>query len=169
MKKLTLLALIAVLLCAFTSNMAFAGTKAGNTEIAANISVSKSLNDNNDSTIYQVATHIGYFLTDAIQIGIAGLVSGDFDDSDSTVGYAGAAVDYHFNTSGNTVPYVGLGVGAFIFAGEPELAGEGRVGIKQFVSERVSINYLVSYQRSLDSDSDDDGTVRGSIGLGFYF
>jgi hypothetical protein len=106
-------------------------------------------------TVYSGAVSGGYFMTDALEIkgniGFLGFSSGEINAYlvPLTIG-----LDYHFNTKGTTVPYLGVAGGAWVVGGgfkdETEafggVLGDAHVGIKQFLKKDVSINLEVGYQ-----------------------
>ncbi|HEV2319895.1 MAG TPA: hypothetical protein VGV18_09105, partial [Verrucomicrobiae bacterium] len=80
-------------------------------------------------------------------------------------------------TEGKTVPYLGAGLGGFIVEGGVpdagsghfgEVMGEGHAGVRQFVSQDVSLDFQIGYQYlPLPGVSLND--VTANVGLSFYF
>ena len=150
--KLTLAALLTFV----AASGAYAGPKAGDSEIG--ISAQFMSSDDFDMTI--AIGSYGYQFTDAFQI--LGAVSATFSD-DSETGSLTVSGRYHFNTASDTVPYIGIGYGTTIGdVSEGLFTLEG--GVKQFLSERTSVNYGLSYQ-----SADDFDFLVASIGLSIYF
>jgi opacity protein-like surface antigen len=114
----------------------------------------------------------GYFVTPMIEIdGGVTYLDADIDGGDLKTWLLEAGANFYFNTSGTFHPYVGGG----IFLADVDVGGLGdeddwgwrlRAGIKQFITDNVTIDYEVSY---IDFDDLDlDGIMVGA-GLGFHF
>lgn len=135
--------------------------------------------------IYTGGAGIGYFLTghwelegNVLAMGVVG-GGANLNLVQLTLG-----ANYNFNiqpllpfTEGRTVPYVGAGIGGVIVGGgissddsdhSGALMGEGHVGVRQFLSQDVSLNFQVGYQYlPLPGFSLND--VTANVGLSFYF
>jgi hypothetical protein len=142
---------------------AFAGTEAGNLELEGAGSLqyqaeSQSGAGTTDLTTYQGQIGVGYFVTDAIEIKLNGVFQGQnisangFNNTSYSI-FTEAGVDYHFMTKEKIVPYVGIygGLDFQLSSGagsSSEVGGlvDVHAGMKQFVGERTSIDYRLSYQ-----------------------
>ena len=141
---------------------AFAGTEAGNLELegAATLQYqnqNQSGGSSADIESYQGQVGVGYFVTDALEVKLNSVIQGQHFSSGGASFttysiFAEAGVDYHFMTKEKIVPYVGV-YGGLDFqlsgaGGSSEVGGlvDVHAGMKQFVGERTSIDYRLSYQ-----------------------
>ena len=154
--KLTLAALLTFV----AASGAYAGPKTGDSEVG----VSAQFMSSDDFDMTMAIGSYGYQFTDAFQV--LGSVTANFSDTSGTSTETGTFTvsgRYHFNTATDTVPYIGVGFGTTIGdVSESLYTLEG--GVKQFLSERTSINYGVTYQSANDFDF-----LVASIGLSIYF
>lgn len=139
----------------------------------------------NNLTLYNLTIGAGYFVSNPLEIK-AGLSIMGFDGaigSDSDQGSVSGFVvpltlgaDYHFNTKGKFVPYVGFSIGVFVMgagfgesvAGMGSVLGEGHAGFKQFLSSDVAFNFQVGYQYA-PLPFVDLNAVTANIGFSFFF
>ncbi len=173
MKKILFFSLLALFLFSLTANIAFAGTKAGSTELGlnasiTNLSIDSDDDDDEDIQMFLGTVTAGYFITDQIQLG--GSFMGnrmDYGDSDSTTYDLSAQAKYHFSSSDQTiVPYVGIQGGYYTRTYDSGDGDESESdgysygalgGLKFFVTESTTLNLELNYNRlSLDPDSNDD-------------
>ncbi|MGH7943352.1 MAG: hypothetical protein ACREFR_20015 [Limisphaerales bacterium] len=135
--------------------------------------------------VYNGGAGLGYFLTDAWELDGNALVLGAVGGgANLNVVQLTLGANYNFNiqrllpfTEGKTVPYVGAGLGGFIVGGGVTdvgsghfgaVMGEGHAGVRQFLSQDVSLDFQVGYQYlPLPGVSLND--VTANIGLSFYF
>lgn len=163
MKKLSFSAIVIAGL-ALLPMTGFAGTEAGKIELTGMGSYTHSWSSEGGGgqNTYLGSLGVGYFFTDALEAKINGTFVG-FSGSGSTM-YAvqiTAGPDYHFMTTGNLVPYVGVYGGVILMKGsfgggdtsETGAMIDGHVGLKQFLSERMAIDYRVAYQYWSISDT----------------
>lgn len=129
-----------------------------------------------DSDTLSLTGSYGYFFTDAWQGTIfATYQQQDFGDGHTDTLYVGGAVDYHFNTDSNFVPYVGVGAAyGSIDAGEldeelgdfteDDVVVQARVGLKQFVAENIAVRYQIEWNQGENTES-----LGASLGLSTFF
>jgi outer membrane protein W len=167
---------------AILAGQAFAGTEAGKYEITASGSYShewESGSGNSSSIdIYEGTLAGGYFFTDALEVKLQGTFVGiDTKGSSDYNILVMAGPDYHFRTKTDMVPYVGVYGGGFFGDGSSAGGGssssvggavDGHVGLKQFIGERTSIDYRVSYQYETVSGTSLNGVVF-SVGISYQF
>jgi hypothetical protein len=172
---------------------AFAGTEAGNLEVegAASLQFQDQHSSggggtqNNTDTLYQGQIGLGYFITDAVELkGNAvfqgSAIRGNGNNNDNYSFFILGGVDYHFFTKEHIVPYVGIYGGVDL--GESSGGGTSTTttggvvdvhgGMKQFVGERTSIDYRLSYQYISLSGGGFDQTINAlvfSVGVTYQF
>jgi hypothetical protein len=171
---------------------AFAQTQKGDWEVSVLGSVNSGwVTSGGISTsslqIYTGGAGLGYFLTDHWELdGNALLMGAVGGGANLNLFQLTLGVNYNFNiqrllpfTEGKTVPYVGAGVGGFIAGGGVSgddsgsdhyaaVMGEGHVGVRQFLTPKVSLDFQVGYQYlPLPGASLND--VTANLGLSFYF
>lgn len=138
--------------------------------------------------VYTGGAGLGYFLTDHWELdGNATLLGAVGGGANLNVVQLTLGGNYNFNiqrllpfTEGKTVPYIGAGLGGFIVGGGisgdgdsgsdhyAAVMGEGHVGVREFLSQDVSLNFQVGYQYlPLPGASLND--VTANVGLSFYF
>ena len=143
MKKVVY-SIIAVSLLATTPSMA--ATTAGDKELNVSGSAMYMDPDNGDgsTSVYMIGS-INWFFTDAFSLGVSlnGVWSlqDEGDDSKSTGLYL--EPNYHFNTSGSLVPYIGIngGMNFSEYSGDTsnDFSYGAQGGFKSFISENVAI------------------------------
>lgn len=130
---------------------ASAETKAGDLDLSiagsfSNISVDDSNTSSNSLTL---ATKIGYFFAPAHELSLAAFGGLVFANGQDNAGFYAVAAryDYHFNTQGTVIPYLGPQVGFLgVEAGGTSATGVlygGQAGIKFFMTERTT--FFVEY------------------------
>jgi outer membrane protein W len=165
-----LLALMLVLVLVGTMSSAPAATKEGDQELSIALSYQKT----GDANTIIASLGIGYFFTEAIEVR-ATLVAVRYDDgdTDATIIYVGADGLYHFNTAGETVPYVGAGANfVHIDSGgvsDGAAAVKGIAGLRHFLGEDTTINLEFNVIKILDEDVSDEITFQVLVGLSYYF
>lgn len=168
MKRLTVLTAIAcAVACGQTVN---AETQKGSTEVGAQLALQVDLD--NDTGTYFGAAKLGYFYSDALEL-VGNLT---YVGSTGTADFSAFGVvfgpDYHFNTEGNYIPYVGVYGGAFLFdsGGTTSTAGsiDMHVGLKQFLGERTAVDYRISYNY-ISASGTALNQMLFSIGINYYF
>jgi len=171
MKKI-IIACLAVLMM-FGATSAFAGTKAGDTEVGVQFSfINVSVDDFDIDTII-VAGKVGVFITDALSLGVAATgLTISFDDGDFTQLAIELEPNYHFNNTANVVPYAGIHTGVSIAESDDydssELSYGPQVGIKSFLSESTALDTQLRYTFTEVDDTDVD-IFELRIGLNIYF
>ncbi len=118
----------------------------------------------------------GYFVTNNLEVtGFGTYIQQDFGDGSTDTLLIGTAVDWHFMTESNFVPYVGIG-GAYANIDVGDLgdeAGEvseddfiiqGRVGVKQFVADNIALRYQVEWNQGDNTES-----LGASLGIATFF
>lgn len=155
--------LLAIVAAGFTG-FAHAGIEQGDVEIGISLNVSEP--DEGDGTTFIIGSY-GYAVTQNLQILGAGFIG---EAGGSEFGNIGAGVDYLFgNADSDVVPFVGasyqLSVGDFDSTDFLDV----HAGLKQFISERASIDYQIQRLEAVDSDFSDFGSINLTIGINFYF
>jgi hypothetical protein len=138
--------------------------------------------------VYTGGAGLGYFLTDHWELdGNAIFMGAVGGGANLNLVQLTLGANYNFNiqrllpfTEGKTVPYIGAGIGGFIVGGGISddssdssdhygaVMGEGHVGVRQFLSPKVSLDFQVGYQYlPLSGASLND--VTANLGLSFYF
>lgn len=112
----------------------------------------------------------GYFVTDALEVTAAlTYLHADVEGFDIDAILGSAAVDYHFNTQSDFVPFVGgaLHYGYLDAEGfdDNDWGWEVRAGLKQFIRENIAIRYTVSYINFDDLELDG---VSVGVGLAIF-
>ncbi|MFO7965950.1 MAG: hypothetical protein R6U50_18630 [Desulfobacterales bacterium] len=134
---------------------------------------SGSSDDELDNTVLSVEAGLGYFMSDALELGVrqgigfVDIEGGDDDWSGSTRGF----LDLHFGIGG-LYPFIGVNFG-YLYGdnvNETWIAGP-EIGIKGFVSETAFIYGLVEYNVTFDDADEvdenfDDGRFVYALGLG---
>lgn len=168
---------------------AWAGTKEGDKEVSAAISISSSSASAEGTTVDTTTSSIlgsfGYFTTKNVQLG--GTIFNT--ESSSTSGgstvelgtsFLEAFVKYHFNPDTTTVPYIGALLGTVsikVSTGDTTETGSGTTigamaGIKFFMSEDLSINAeynIRNYTVSIGGLDLSTTTGTALLGLSYYF
>lgn len=163
MLKKTGMALGAAMLAMAGFN-AQAGVKAGDVELGVFGSISTP--DEGDDTIV-LSGNGGYMYTDSLQGKLALVYA---ESGGVSFGTINPGVDFLFGgPSATTVPYIGgsyaLSVGDIDDTDFLNL----HVGIKQFISERTSVQYSLERYEAVDSDFSDSGRLDLTVGINFYF
>lgn len=149
-----------------------------------------SAGDYNSQTlqIYDGGLGVGYFLSKPLEVKLdAAILGAGGGGVNMAVVPVTLGLNYHFNierlspyTEGKTVPYIGAGLGgAFATGGITDLNTGGsqttgcimfdaHVGLKQFVSKNVSLNFQVGYQY-LPLPFINLNNITAGVGLSFYF
>lgn len=189
MKRILILCLIVCFSLVGISGVASAATKAGDSTVFGTLSYDASTLDiesgpSLDISTFAAAVGVGRFFTDSFQAELALIgqtttfdMGGSEDITQQSIGLE-VRPNFHFNTAGNVVPYVGLTLGylwyEFLFEGDSTgsfLYG-GQAGIKQFVRDNAYIQYEIGYTATtfeIEDTDIDDGDLRVSIGMGFSF
>lgn len=170
---------------------AFAQTQKGDWEV----SVMGSFNsgwitsgdlESSSLKVYNGGVGLGYFLTRHWELeGNATFVGAVGGGANLNLVQLTLGANYNFNienllpfTQGKTVPYIGAGLGGFIVGGGIEdddsdhyaaVMGEGHIGVRQFLSPNVSLNFQVGYQYLPLPESVSLNEVTANLGLSFYF
>ena len=150
--------------------MASTATHAGIEEGDKTLSLFGSFTFDDFSDTLTVQASAGFFISDTVEIqGVALLVSteDDFGNSSSTSGYGANVNLYLPGNNPDFIPYVGGGASLVLtdFNGttDSSLGLNAQAGIKQFISETVSVNY----QAQVLSSSDYDATIL-SVGFSIF-
>ncbi len=172
MKKFgTVVFLIGIL--SFFPSTILAGTNAGDVEIGAQIILSNTSVDNDDTTTFTIAGKISIFATSWLSLGITpsgSLTESDSGDSSSI--FFEFEPNFHFNTSGINVPYFGPHVGFIKFESgttdETEFSYGAQIGFKTFFSENTALDSQLRFTRWEIFDTEfDDLSLR--LGINIYF
>ena len=188
MKRVLGMCLVVCFAVAGVFGVASAATKAGDSTVFGTLSYDASTLDVDgvdsfDMSTFAAAVGVGRFFTDNFQTELALIgqtTTFDMGSEDITQQQLGFEVrpNWHFNTAGNTVPYIGLTLGylwyEFMFEGSDTGAFMygAQAGIKQFVKENAYIQYEVGYTMSELEIQDTDvdfSDLRFSIGFGLKF
>lgn len=142
-----------------------AGVKAGDLEIG----VSGDLTSTEGSDSLNLSGSVGYFFTDNWQ----GKLAASLDVSDSAAGdsesvfiYTGADYNWAIADNKDLVPFAGGGV-AFLTGDASAEFFDIHVGIKNFLSERTSLQTQLLFLSPFESGG--DGVTQLQVGLNFYF
>lgn len=138
------------------------------------VSVFANINSTDGETFTMLGSSAGYFFTDQIQVqaGVSGFVATAYK---SVIFLLGA--NYHFapwkpqGVNNVIIPYVGAGLAlavtevdtGFGTYAETNTDPAVRAGLKQFLGERISVNYELKYTLS------DPAATDLNMGLSFYF
>lgn len=150
---------------------AFAGTQAGDKELAIGGSITYMDPDSGGtSTAITLYPAFHWFVTDAFSIGAS--LTGNWnlpDEGEDTVSYGlYFEPNYHFNTASDLVPYTGIHIGSYFVDSDGNsdtyLAYGAQGGIKYFLSEDISFKTEGRYTLS-----DDVSTFAVVFGLNFYW
>ncbi len=155
--------LMGLILSLFLTHTAGAETKQGDLEINSQLSYIHTNTDDFDdsSSTTALSLRLGYFFTPALNAeGALTIVGTSTGDVDVTATSLLARSNYHFNTSGQVIPYVGPSFGIFhssIDTGafdESETGGSigGQAGVKSFLTENVAITAEWNITRTLGFD-----------------
>jgi len=123
------------------------------------VSIFGSLTSADDADTLTVSASGGYFFTDTLELqGTVLLISSSSGGSDVTVsGYGANANLYLPGNNQDIIPYIGGGAVLILtdFDGTTDSAigFNGQMGIKQFLTEEVSLNYQAQYTTSSDYDA----------------
>lgn len=172
MNKLSKFALIGMF--AVAAPLAMAGPEAGDRSFL--IAGSGTSDDSFDEASYGLAGQLGWFTSEALELGIRQSINGFYTDvgssrwAASTRGY----LDWHFG-SGATRPFIGASLGGVYGKNTNNTGAAGlEAGAKWFVKDKTFILTMVEWQWLFDSadevgDSFDDGAFFYTIGIGYNF
>jgi outer membrane protein W len=128
-----------------------------------------------DGTTFNVNASIGYFLTNALEVGVRqglGYTDVGANDGSAWVGTTRLALDYHFDL-GKIQPYVGANIG-YVYGDGVHDTWEAapEAGVKFFVNSTTFIQLGVEYQFFFDegddaSDAFSDGQFVYGLNIGF--
>jgi hypothetical protein len=164
---------VLVVFMVFGASSAFAGTKAGDKEVGVQFSFMNVSFDSSDVDLVIVAGKFGWFLSDAISLGVTGSgVSVGMDGEDTTQLAVEFEPNYHFNTAASVVPYAGIHTGLAIVEGDgydsTELSYGPQGGIKSFLNENTALDTQLRYTFT-DVDGTDVDIFELRVGLNIYF
>lgn len=117
----------------------------------------------------------GYFLSDPLQVGVRQslVVNHNRDSRDLWNAVTAPFVNYHFNTDGSVVPYVGALVGAVWNDDDVTGTAGPQAGIKAYLSPSTFIMTNYRYEWFFDDLSDANETQSSQhivgIGLGYQW
>ena len=154
-----------------------AETKGGDIEINTQVSfIHTNIDDFDDDTDTLFLTgRVGYFFTPAINFeGALSIIGNSTGDIDFVAVSFDGRTNYHFNTSGKIIPYLGPSFGMFhsdIDAGdfdESDTGGifGGQVGVKSFLTETVAITTEWNIKRTVGLEFD---TTINTLFLGISY
>ena len=165
---------IAALAAAVPATNAFAAPAAGDRSFT--ISGTGASDKNFDSTTFGTTGELGWFMTDALELGIRQSVNvltidhGDDSWSGATRGFA----DYHFGRD-TIIPYVGANLGGLYGDGVHDTGAAGlETGVKFYVKDKTFVALQVEYDFLFNDTNDidnrfDDGAFFYTLGVGFNF
>ncbi|MGJ8669164.1 MAG: hypothetical protein ACSHXK_06720 [Oceanococcus sp.] len=144
--------------------MSHAAIERGDIELGVNLSVNSPDASGADDSLY-VSANFGINVLSQLQVKVAGLV---IESGGTTIGSVGAGADYQLNFGQAAVPFAGLSYQANV--GDIDLTDfiDLHIGLKQFVGERMSIQYQLQKLEPVDDEFDIGSTIF-SIGLNVYF
>jgi hypothetical protein len=129
-------------------------------------------------TIFDLDTGVGYFINSRVEILGALVVHHEsIDNFDITSFGLKASGYYHFNASGNMIPYVGLGLGMITHGGDsvvldqteaifPELS----IGLRIPFEDIVSMNVAAGYRHRFSAFGIEDASANDFfMGFGISF
>ena len=134
------------------------------------------VNISGDGDTFSLTGSAGYFMTDALELtGFATYLQQDFGRGNTDSLLIGAAVDWHFLTQSNFVPYIGAGAAyGNIDVGNlgdevdsvsrDDFVFQLRGGAKQFVAQNIAIRYQVEWNKGENLES-----LGLSLGLSTFF
>lgn len=132
-----------------------------------------------DSSIFTINPEVGYFVMDNLSVGLGvGFSSTKVGESKASTAIVTPNATYFFEAGDNLKPFVSLGAGlASTSAGDDDsqkssgLAIRGLGGLAYFVSESVSVNFLVQYLNTNQKNKSDSDLVskNSNIGAGVGF
>ena len=147
-----------------------AGFEKGDKEINFGFGLSHLSSDDSDSTSIAGNILYGYFQSENLEL-IGGINAShvDFDHGDSTAYGLTAGARWHFATSESFVPFVGARIGyQRVESGsfeEDDFIYRGEGGFRQQINENLTIDYIVSYERSSELETNN---FAFSIGFGIF-
>ena len=155
-------------------SMAHAGFEKGDVDIT--LSGSGQNGPDFDGFTASANGSAGYFLTDALELGIRQTATySDIASSGNLSGATRVFIDYHFELAPNLYPYIGGNIG-YVYgdAVNDTFAAAPEAGIKYFVNPTTYIFGSVEYQFFFDkanqaSDNFSDGQFIYGLGIGFVF
>ncbi len=156
-----------------------AETKGGDLEINTSVSYINTDTDevDDDNNTLSLIGRLGYFFTPAINTeGALQIIGNSNGDTDFLAVAFNIRANYHFNTSGTVIPYLGPAVGITHTAidadgfDESETGGSygGQVGLKSFLTETVAITTEWSLTRTAGFEF--DSTVNAVfVGISYFW
>lgn len=162
MKKFAVIAVVLSLLAmpAITK----AATEAGRIEVGG-LAALYSTTESGSDPFYQITAQGGYFLTDQLELSALFAIFGASGDS---FGLVGGGVDYHyFLQEPDLIPFTGASLTIPIGDYDQDALLELRAGLKQFLGENFSMNYVLSY--GIDTGETSEGLIRLQAGFSTYF
>jgi hypothetical protein len=133
--------------------------------------------DGDSVDLYTVSASVGHFFTDNIQVGVSGLgIWASLEDEDLNAYGLGVNAKYHFMTTKQYVPYVGV-QGNILTAELDDDDADGTMwgplaGLKMFITGSENVFVYAEYQHQLyEGDLGDaiDSVNLLFAGLGFKF
>ena len=114
--------------------------------------------------------HIGYFLSDKVDVGATGLFYFPNEKSGSShslfFGAAYSYVNYHFNSGSSWSPYIGGRIGVVEANSEMEFAFGAQTGLLYFVTRQLSINGQLEIETSIGAEG---GIFLSCLGFGLSY
>ena len=123
------------------------------------ISMFGTFESNDFSDTLTIAVSGGYFLTDTLELQGVALVSSSSSGGIETVfsAYGANANLYLPGPNPDFIPYVGGGASLVLLESgtfsETEIGFNGQAGVKQFLTEEISIDYQAQFRTSSSNDS----------------
>ena len=156
--------LLAIVAAGF-AGVAHAGIEQGDTEIGVSLNISEPEGDI-DGTTFVIGSY-GYAITNNVQLLGAGFI---FETGGELFGNVGFGADYLFGDADSTVvPFVGGSYQLNVGDNDSTDFIDLHAGLKQFISERASIDYQIQILEATDSEVEDAGMTTLTIGINFYF
>jgi len=134
--------------------------------------------DNYGVTIFDLDAGVGYFVNSRVELlGALVVFHSSIDNLDITNFGLKASGYYHFNASGNMIPYVGLGLGLLTHGGDSDFTDQTEaifpelsVGLRIPFEDIVSMNVAAGYRHRFSAFGIEDASGNDFfMGFGISF
>lgn len=172
MEKIKKIIILAICILIISTVSVQAGTKAGNKEIGISAALTYFSN-HDDSKNYFILGSLGYFITDAFELMVSGIVNWSDNGIESKMYAIHIEPNYHFNTKSMTVPYIGVHAGILYYDwgidSDTSFSYGAQAGLKAFINENVSLKFEGRYTNYDIGNNGDFDEYQLLVGFQIYW